>query len=91
MTDLGVATAEGSEGVLSKPGLPFVLVNRLLYHVKPNGLRALYVPYALVKTILGTTHDKKHHFGKERMLHDLSGLSMHRKLHQISDFVNHYP
>ena len=81
MTDLSVATAEGSEGVLSKPRLPFVLVNRLLYHIKPNGLRVLYVPYTLVKIILSTTYDEKYHFGKERMLYDLSGLSIHRKLY----------
>ncbi len=89
--DLIAATAEGSGDVFSKPGLLFVLVNKLLYHVKPNSLRALYMLYVMTKTILSTAHDKKHHFSKDRMFYDLSGLSIHRKTRHISDFVDHCP
>ncbi len=82
---------EDSGEVFSQPGLPFVLVNKLLYNIRPNGLRALCVPHAMVKTILASVHDEKHHFSKERMLHDLSGLSIYRKTHHVSEFVDHCP
>ncbi len=70
------ATKDSSK-VFSRPRLLFVLVNKLLYNIRPNGLRALCVPHAMVKTILALMHDEKHYFSKERMLHDLSGLSIH--------------
>ncbi len=90
LTTMTKATKDSSE-VFSQPRLPFVLVNKLLYNIRPNGLRTLYVPHAIVKTILASIHNKKHHFSKEKMLHDLSRLSIHRKTHYISEFVDHCP
>ncbi len=66
-----------SSEVFSRLRLPFVLINKLLYNIRPNGLRALYVLYAIVKTILALVHNEKHYFSKERMLHDLSRLLIH--------------
>ncbi len=70
------ATKDSSE-VFLRLKLLFVLVNKLLYNIRPNSLRTLYVLYAMVKTILALVYDKKHHFGKERILYDLSRLSIH--------------
>ena len=89
--DLIIATVKGSSDVFLKPRLLFVLVNKLLYHIKPNSLRALYILYVMTKTILGTVYDKKHHFSKDRIFYDLSGLSIYCKTRHISDFIDHCP
>ena len=82
------ATKDSSE-VFLRPRLPFVLVNKLLYNIRPNSLRVLYILHAMVKTILTSIHDKKHYFSKERILYDLSRLSIYRKTHYVSEFVDH--
>ncbi|KAK3937310.1 hypothetical protein QBC46DRAFT_416396, partial [Diplogelasinospora grovesii] len=61
-------------GILSRPGHPFVIINGLLYNIRPNGTRSLYVPYSEIKSILEAAHDDKHHFGRDRMLYELRGL-----------------
>ena len=33
----------------SRPGLPFVIADGLLYNVRPDGLRSLYVSHAKIK------------------------------------------
>ncbi|KAK0727982.1 hypothetical protein B0T26DRAFT_611668, partial [Lasiosphaeria miniovina] len=63
-----------------RPGYPFVLDDLgLLFNIRPDGTRSLCVPKAMVQTVLGEAHDSKHHFGRNRMLYDLKGLSIHRK------------
>ncbi|EAQ84379.1 hypothetical protein CHGG_08393 [Chaetomium globosum CBS 148.51] len=67
--------AEGS-GEFFRPGLPFVLTGGLLYNIRPDGLRSICIPHKMVKTVLSMVHDQKHHFGVDRMLYDLRGVSM---------------
>ncbi len=43
----------------------------------------------MTKTIFGTVYDKKHHFSKDRIFYDLSGLSIYYKTCHISDFVDY--
>lgn len=76
-------------GVLSRVGYPFVIVDDLLYNVGADGSRTLCVPYAMVKTVLEMVHDEKHHFGRERMLYDLRGLSIHGKTRAVKKYLQH--
>ena len=45
----------------------------------------------MTKTILSTAYNEKHHFSKDYMFYDLSGLSIYRKTCYISDFIDHCP
>ncbi|KXX73032.1 Retrovirus-related Pol polyprotein from transposon gypsy [Madurella mycetomatis] len=74
-------TTKGS-GVFSRPGLPFIQINGLLYYIRPDGIQSLCILYNKVKDILELVHDDKHHFGKERMLYNLRG--------QVKKYVKHY-
>ena len=80
--------AEGSEDFF-RPGLPFVLSQGLLYNIRPDGLRSVYIPHKMVKTILSMVHDQKHHFGVDRMLYDLRGISMVNKTYLVKKFAQH--
>lgn len=78
-------TEDGS--VLSRVGYPFVIVDDLLYNVGADGSRTLYVPYVMVKTVLEMVYDEKHHFGRERILYDLRGLSIHGKTRAVKKYL----
>ncbi|EAQ86812.1 hypothetical protein CHGG_08065 [Chaetomium globosum CBS 148.51] len=82
--------AEGS-GEFFRPGLPFVLTGGLLYNIRPDGLRSICIPHKMVKTVLSMVHDQKHHFGIDRMLYDLRGVSMVNKTRQVRKFAQHCP
>ena len=52
----------------------------------------LYVPRGKVlKRILAATYDEKHHFGEERILYNLQGLSISNKTYIIKAYVKYYP
>jgi hypothetical protein len=87
---VGDKAIEGN-GDFSRPGLPFVLTEGLLYNIRPDGLRAICIPHKMAKTILSLVHDQKHHFGVDRMLYDLRGVSMAEKTRRIKKFVQHCP
>ncbi|KAM7203063.1 hypothetical protein V8F33_002411, partial [Rhypophila sp. PSN 637] len=74
--------AHEANGEFSKPGLPFTIVDGLLYNQQPDGALHLCVPRAMTKTLLEEAHDAKHHFGPDRMLHALQGLWIHKKTSQ---------
>ena len=84
-------SAEDS-ALLRRPGLPFVMIDGLLYNIRADGTRALCVPRGeVLKRVLAATHDEKHHFGEERMLYDLRGLSISNKTHVVKSYVKHCP
>lgn len=71
LTD-GAAKASG--GVFSKHGCPFEYINSLLYNIRPDGTRSLYIPRPLVKQLLALAYNEKHYFGRDKMLYNLRGL-----------------
>jgi hypothetical protein len=83
--------AAKDSGPFSRAGLPFVMVDSLLYNVRPNGVHSLYIPHNLVKQILSFVHNAKHHFGEDRILYDLRGVSMANKTRKVKKYVKHYP
>lgn len=82
---------EGSGDTFSRRGLPFVLVDGLLYNVRPDGTRALCIPHSQVKSILSVAHDDKHHFREDRMLHDLRGVAITNKTYQVKKYIKYCP
>ena len=90
INDLTVGNREEAaedSGTFSRRELPFVLIDSLLYNIRPDGLRALCVPRRLIAYILELTHDEKHHFGQERMLYDLRGVSFSKKTRLVEKYV----
>ena len=68
------------------------MIDSLLYNIRANSIRALYVPHSeVLKRILATIYNKKHHFGKERILYDLRGLSISNKTYIVKSYVKHCP
>ena len=59
-----------------KKGVPFKLINRLLYYIgpRPDFTQRLYIPYAKVKEILKIIYNEKHYFSIKYMLYNLSNL-----------------
>ena len=77
---------------MRRPGLPFVIIDGLLYNIRANGTRVLYIPYSeVLKRILAVTYNKKYYFGEERMLYDLRGLSISNKTYIVKSYVKHCP
>jgi hypothetical protein len=93
MADLGSKERGTSEGadVFSRPGYPFMQIDGLLYNIRPDGTRSLCVPHAEVKAVLEAAHDDKHHFGRDRMLYELRGLSINNKTYLVKKYVQHCP
>jgi hypothetical protein len=83
-------TVEGT-GIFSRRGLPFVLIDGLLYNIRADGLRALCIPRGLVQHILELAHDERHHFGVERMLYDPRGVSFGKKTHLVNEYHRKCP
>ncbi|KAK3897578.1 hypothetical protein C8A05DRAFT_19688, partial [Staphylotrichum tortipilum] len=50
-----------------------------VYNIHAEGVRLLCMLHSMVKTILAEAHDVKHHFGCNRMLYDLAGVTFSRK------------
>ncbi|KAK3946942.1 hypothetical protein QBC32DRAFT_172681, partial [Pseudoneurospora amorphoporcata] len=74
--------SEDGDIVFSKAGYPFFMRDGLIYNqqVEAGGhTNSLCVPYKFVKDVLETAHDDKHHFGRNRMMHDLKGVSFPNK------------
>ncbi|KAK4181992.1 hypothetical protein QBC35DRAFT_551828, partial [Podospora australis] len=89
--DIKAKTVNEGTDTLSRPGLPFLLIEDLLYNIRTDGSRALCVPRTVLKTILATIHDEKHHFGTDRMLHDLKGLAIHHKTSEVKKYIKWCP
>lgn len=81
--DIKRAPTSEDPGYLFCVGYPFVIINNLLYNIRPDGTRALCIPHAMITTILKLIHDEKHHFGVERMIYDLRGITLHNKTHFV--------
>ena len=78
--------------LLHRPGLLFVIINGLLYNIRANSIYALYIPYSeVLKRVLAATYNKKYHFGEERMLYNLQGLSISNKTYIVKIYVKYYP
>ena len=74
------------------PGLLFVIIDGLLYNIRANGIRTLYIPYSeVLKRILVVTYDKKHYFSEERILYDLQSLSISNKTYIVKLYVKYCP
>ena len=77
---------------MRRPGLLFVIIDGLLYNIRANSIYMLYIPHGKVlKRILAATYDEKHHFGEERILYDLQGLSISNKTYIVKSYVKHCP
>ena len=77
---------------MRRPGLPFVIIDGLLYNIRANSIYTLYVPCSeVLKYILATTYDKKYYFSEEYILYDLQGLSISNKTYIVKSYVKHYP
>lgn len=70
---------------------PFEVLDGLLYHVATDGKRSLCVPKGCVQDILHVAHDKHHHFGKNRMMHDLEGIHFFQKVKHIRTYLEWCP
>ena len=77
---------------MRRPGLPFVIIDGLLYNIRANGIYALYVPYSeVLKYVLAATYDKKYYFGEEHMLYDLYSLSISNKTYIVKSYIKYCP
>ena len=66
------------------------MIDGLLYNIRADGIRALCVPRGeVLKRVLVATYDEKHHFGEERMLYDLRGLSISNKTYVVKSYVKY--
>ncbi len=45
----------------------------------------------MIKTVLESAYDEKHHFGRERMLYDLRGLVIYKKTYEVKRYIKYYP
>jgi Reverse transcriptase (RNA-dependent DNA polymerase)/RNase H-like domain found in reverse transcriptase/Integrase zinc binding domain len=75
----------------SKVGHPFCLVDNLLYNTAQDNTRRLCIPHDLIREILELAHDQKHHFGRDRMMKELSNLHFHRKSYLVKKYCEHCP
>jgi hypothetical protein len=87
--DLAQLPPDSNEAVTnaSKLGHPFRVADTLLYNRDNSGKERLVVPFSLIQDILRDVHDNKHHFGRERMMHELEGLHFRRKRHLVDEYV----
>ena len=68
------------------------MIDGLLYNIRADGTYTLYVPCSeVLKRVLIVTYDEKYHFGEERILYDLHGLSISNKTHIVKSYVKHCP
>ena len=68
------------------------MINSLLYNIRADSIRTLYVPYGeVLKCILAATYNEKHHFSEERMLYNLYGLSISNKTYMVKSYIKHCP
>ena len=74
-----------------RAGYPFIIINNLLYNIAANGTRSLYVPYAIIKSVLVSAYDEKHYFGRERIFYDLRRLVIYKKLYEVKRYIKYYP
>jgi hypothetical protein len=89
ITDL---TADNEDVInASKAGHPFCLINRLLYNTAEDSTKRLCIPHSLVQEILAIAHDKKHHFGRDRMMKELSNLHFNRKSYLVKKYCEYCP
>ena len=72
-----------------KKGVPFELINRLLYYISPclDFIQRLCIPHAKVKEILKIAYNEKHYFSIKCMLHDLGNLQIYKKTHRVKTYV----
>lgn len=78
-------------GTFCRIGHPFTVINRLLYNIRSDGTRSLCIPRNQVKDILDAVHDKKHHFGRDRMMYDLRGLTINNKTQKVKKYIEFCP
>ncbi|KAK3943240.1 hypothetical protein QBC46DRAFT_254595, partial [Diplogelasinospora grovesii] len=62
---------------------PFIINNGLLYNIRADKTKSLYIPHVKVKLILKAAHDVKHHFGRDKMLYNLRGFITLKKKKRI--------
>ena len=68
------------------------MIDSLLYNIRANGIRVLYVPRSeVLKRILATTYDEKHYFDEERILYNLQGLSISNKTYMVKAYIKYCP
>lgn len=71
-------------------GFHFHVKEELLYNVSQSRDR-LVIPDSCHKEIFDMVHDAKHHFGPERMLHDLDSIAIPSLTRKVKDYVEHCP
>lgn len=91
MEEIRRTPSSENTGALFRAGYPFAVVDGLLYNIAADGTRTLCVPYAMVKKVLESAHNEKHHFGRDRMLYDLRGLSIHNKTYAVKKYIKFCP
>ena len=84
---LGAAKPNEDVANLSKRGIDFEMVDGLLYHIAFDGTRKLCIPKSLFPVVLAAAHDEKHHFGRDRMMHELSTVQMHGMTRAVTQWV----
>ena len=78
--------------LLYRSRLPFVIIDSLLYNIRANSTRTLYIPYnEVLKYILAATYNKKYHFGEKYILYNLQGLSISNKTYIVKLYVKYCP
>lgn len=63
-----------------KSGHPFRFINRLLYNIKNNLIKRLIIFKKLIREILYKIYNKKHYFGKYRIIINFKGVTFRKKL-----------
>ena len=86
-----VRNTEDGDIVFFKAGYPFFMRNGLIYNQQADGTKNLCIPHKFVKDVLETAHDDKHHFGRNRMMYDLKGVSFPNKTRLVRQYVEHCP
>ena len=74
-----------------RAGYPFEIVDGLLYNVGrgKDSDRRLYIPHDLIPEFMAMAHDDKHHFGRDRMLHELESFAIRNKTYLVKQYINH--
>ncbi|KAK1954753.1 hypothetical protein LY78DRAFT_593654 [Colletotrichum sublineola] len=68
-------------------GLPFVVKDCLLYHVRKDTQERLVIPNTHISMVMKMVHDDTNHFSRHRAAHMLDGFHFQQKTKYIQDYI----
>ena len=60
---------------------PFKVNNGLIFNIKINGIRKLYILYNLIKRFLKKVYDNKYYFNCDKILYELKSVTFLNKIY----------